>query len=158
MFNMPSQQRKIDHFYKILDVLSLANGRFTTFRAGQFLFDQGQVSTAQSSCELLAATFHGSWQIDTLGEKDMQESIPSTEYNRCLIISVEQIFFLTFSVFIQIFLFLCLLHHKHFSGSSTTGVGVGTQNGIKGKIPTPKHTRYLQHHSQTTTHLSTLPQ
>ena len=33
MFNMPSQQHKIDHFYNILDVLSLANGRLTTFGA-----------------------------------------------------------------------------------------------------------------------------
>ena len=63
------QQQKFDHFYKILDVLGLAKGRFTDFGARWVLFGQGQVSAAQSSCELLAATIHSSWLTDALGEK-----------------------------------------------------------------------------------------
>ena len=150
---MPSQQQKIDHFYKILDVLSLANGRFTTFRARYFLFEQGQVSTAQSSCELLAATFHGSWQTDTLGEKDIQESIHSTEYNRCLIISVVFFFFFQFFSF--------YLHLPHFFAFSITNIFLAPQPlgwvwelrmELKGKYP-PQNTHtlsltpFLDHHS-----------
>lgn len=143
MFNMPSQQHKIDHFYKILDVLSLANGRLTTFGARQFLFDQGHVSTAQSSCELLAATFHGSWQIDTLGEKDMQESIHSTEYNRCLIISVDFFFFFYFfSFYLDLPYFFAFCITNIFLAPQTLGWVWELRMELKGKYP-PQNTHTI---------------
>lgn len=123
------------------------------------MFGQGQVSAAQSSCELLAATVHSSWLTDALGEKDIYEGINSIEYNRYPDpFSSADFFFYFFSFYPGIPYSLSFsIANTFFLAPQQLGRGWELRMGLGEKNPPQNiHTQYLQHQSYTT-HLTAAP-
>lgn len=127
------------------------------------LFGQRQVSAAQNSCELLAASIHSSWQTDVSGRTETWEGINSTDTIDILITSIIQFFFFTFSVFYQGLSYSPIFPITNiffFPGPSTIGV-VERKNGIRRIEPAPPpHTHTHKHTVPATPFLehSLLPQ